>query len=130
MRFWVRGKFSVHPPDRIARKLISESGLAFDRQAFGATDLVLGKTPFPEMKKLHVTFLLLERLEHIQADSIWAHRASGVRGSLLRIVQQLEDGQELEGLEFEQLISHGFQILEKAAREKTLGSATRKKESS
>ena len=81
------------------------------------------------MKKSHVTFLLLERLEHISADSIWAHRASGVRGSLLRIIQQLEDGQELEGPEIEQLITHGFQILERAAREKTLGSVTGKKES-
>jgi hypothetical protein len=82
------------------------------------------------MKKSHVTFLLLERLERIPADSIWAHRASGVRGSLLRMLEQLEDGQEFESQELKQLISHGFQILENAAQEKTLGSLTGKKESS
>jgi len=74
--------------------------------------------------------LLLERLERIPADSIWAHQASGVRGSLLRMVQQLEDGQELEDQDMKRLISHGFQILERAAREKTLVSVTGKKESS
>jgi hypothetical protein len=74
--------------------------------------------------------LLLERLERIPADSIWAHQASGVRGSLLRMVQQLEDGQELEDQDMNRLISHGFQILERAAREKTLVSVTGKKESS
>jgi hypothetical protein len=82
------------------------------------------------MKKSHVTSLLLERLERIPADSIWAHQASGVRGSLLRMVQQLEDGQELEDQDMNRLISHGFQILESAAREKTLVSVTGKKESS
>jgi hypothetical protein len=74
--------------------------------------------------------LLLERLERIPADSIWAHQASGVRGSLLRMVQQLEDGQGLEDQDMKRLISHGFQILESAAREKTLVSVTGKKESS
>jgi len=82
------------------------------------------------MKNSHVTPLLLERLERIPADSIWAHQASGVRGSLLRMVQQLEDGQELEDQDMNRLISHGFQILESAAREKTLVSVTGKQESS
>jgi len=82
------------------------------------------------MKNSDVTSLLLERLERIPADSIWAHQASGVRGSLLRMVQQLEDGQELEDQDMNRLISHGFQILERAAREKTLVSVTGKKESS
>lgn len=82
------------------------------------------------MKNSDVTSLLLERLERIPADSIWAHQASGVRGSLLRMVQQREDGQELEDQDMKRLISHGFQILERAAREKTLVSVTGKKESS
>jgi hypothetical protein len=71
------------------------------------------------LKYIHVTSLLLERLERIPADSIWAHRASGLRGSLLAIVQQLEDGQPVEDPQIKQLIAYGFQILENAAREKT-----------
>jgi hypothetical protein len=70
------------------------------------------------MKSIHVTSLLLERLERIPSDSIWAHRASGLRGSLLAIVEQLEE-QSLEDPEVKRLISYGFQILENAARERT-----------
>jgi hypothetical protein len=81
------------------------------------------------MKNKPVSFLLLERLERISADSVWAHQASGVRGSLLKIVQELEQGQESENPELTRLVSYGFQILEKAAREKTALSITRKKES-
>ena len=82
------------------------------------------------MKNTSVTSLLSERLERIPADSIWAHRASGVRGSLLRMLQKLEDGEKLEDQDMKRLISRGFQILESAAREKTLISVTGKKESS
>ena len=71
------------------------------------------------MINMQVTYLLLERLERIPADSIWAHRASGVRGSLLTIVEQLEDGQQIEDPAINGLIAYGFQILENAAREKT-----------
>ena len=80
--------------------------------------------PFPRMKNALVTSLLLERLEHIPADSIWAHRASGVRGSLLRMLQNLENGEILEDQDVKRLISQGFDILESAAREKTLHRAT------
>ena len=71
------------------------------------------------MKNIHVMSLLLERLERIPADSVWAHRASGLRGSLLAIVEQSEEDQQTEDPEIERLIAYGFQILENAAREKT-----------
>jgi len=81
------------------------------------------------MKNKHVSFLLLERLERISADSTWAHQASGVRGSLLKMVQQLENDPQAQHPELMRLVSHGFEILEKAAREKTSLSITSKKES-
>ena len=62
--------------------------------------------------------LLLARLERISSDSIWAHRASGVRGSLLRMLEQLENDQQVEGPKLKRLISYGFQVLEGAAKEK------------
>jgi hypothetical protein len=71
------------------------------------------------MKNLYVTSLLLQRLERIPADSIWAHRASGVRGSLLKLTEKLEKGQEVEEPIMKFLISYGYQILERVAREKT-----------
>jgi hypothetical protein len=58
-------------------------------------------------------------LERLSADSVWAHRASGLRGSLLRTVDQIETGrsstQDLS--ELNRLVQLGFDILEKAARE-------------
>lgn len=82
------------------------------------------------MSSKHVSFLLLERLERIPADSIWAHHASGVRGSLLKMLQGREQGQQAEHPELVRLISYGFHILEKAARERTPSSFAGKKESS
>lgn len=80
------------------------------------------------MKNKSVSFLLLERLERISADSVWAHQASGVRGSLLNLAQQLENDQPVEHSEMMRLVTYGFEILEKAAREKTSSSIPGKKE--
>lgn len=58
--------------------------------------------------------MLIDRLERLSADSYWAHQASGVRGSLLRIV---EDGDQ-DSPQARALVERGFDFLEKAAREK------------
>ncbi len=63
---------------------------------------------------------LADRLEHLSADSIYAHRASGLRGSLLRYLERQEAGERLDAHEQEQLnelVEYGFEILELAARE-------------
>ena len=82
------------------------------------------------MKNNHVSYLLLDRLERIYADSIWAHQASGVRGSLMKMIQQMEDGEQVDHSAMMRLVSYGFQILEKAAREKTSLSSSSQKENS
>ena len=58
--------------------------------------------------------MLVARLERLSADSFWAHQASGVRGSLLRTI---ENGR-LESSDVDILVEMGFDYLEKAAREK------------
>ena len=68
--------------------------------------------------------LLLLRLARISADSAWAYKASGLRGSLLRCLDQLEAqaagqapasaGGVLE--QVDRLTDYGFEILEKVAR--------------
>lgn len=63
---------------------------------------------------------LAERLEHLSADSTYAHRASGLRGSLLRYWERLEAGERMDRecqSQLDQLVEYGFQILELAARE-------------
>lgn len=58
--------------------------------------------------------MLIDRLERLSADSFWAHQASGVRGSLLRI---LENGDQ-DSPRARVLLERGFDFLEKAAKEK------------
>ncbi len=62
--------------------------------------------------------MLLARLERVSVDSYWAHRASGVRGSLLRAVQALEAGEAVNPLAVQQVVEQGFRILERAAKER------------
>ena len=62
--------------------------------------------------------LLLARLERVSVDSYWAHRASGIRGGLLRTLEDLEKGELTAQANTNELISSAFTILTKAAREK------------
>ena len=64
---------------------------------------------------------LLARLERIPADSRWAHRASGVRGSLLVLSEDIENGKQVPRSELDRLMERGFFVLEKAAKEKGAG---------
>jgi hypothetical protein len=61
--------------------------------------------------------LLLPRLERISVDSYWAHRASGVRGALVKILEQMETGGAVDPVSVRMNISIGFEILKKAAEE-------------
>jgi hypothetical protein len=61
--------------------------------------------------------LLLPRLERISADSYWAHRASGVRGALLKMLEQMESGKPIDTVALKKNIAVSLEILAKAARE-------------
>lgn len=61
---------------------------------------------------------LLSRLERISADSSVAYRASGVRGSMLRMVEKMEEGRPVSGQDVKRVVEHGYFLLQKAAREK------------
>jgi acyl-coenzyme A thioesterase PaaI-like protein len=63
---------------------------------------------------------LAARLERLSADSTWAHRASGVRGSLLRWLDEYADNPAPTAGEQQQLdilVTRAFEILTQAARE-------------
>jgi hypothetical protein len=62
--------------------------------------------------------LLLTRLERVSVDSYWAHRASGIRGGLLRAIEDLEKGNPVGQTNVPELISSALNILTRAAREK------------
>jgi hypothetical protein len=61
---------------------------------------------------------LTERLERLSADSTYAHKASGLRGMLLRAMEGIESGHGgVNNKELGELVEYGFEILEKAAKE-------------
>lgn len=62
--------------------------------------------------------LMLSRLERISADSIWAHRASGIRGALLRLVETADAGRPVDQISLTTMMTQGLMILDQAAREK------------
>ena len=61
--------------------------------------------------------LLLARLERISVDSYWAHRASGVRGALTKLLGALETGEAIDPNSLQVNLAAGFEILQKAAEE-------------
>jgi hypothetical protein len=63
--------------------------------------------------------MLLPRLERISVDTYWAHRASGVRGALTKILEQMEMGRPIDPATLKMNISVGFEILKEAAAEYT-----------
>jgi len=65
---------------------------------------------------LQLIRMLTDRLERISADSVWAHRASGVRGALLRALDQLQNEETPNPGIFSQLIAVAMNILSHAAK--------------
>ncbi len=74
-------------------------------------------------KQVETARQLLSMLERLSADSYWAHQASGVRGSLLKRLEEIESKSGQAGFQDEDwqrlnaLIARGFNLLEKAAGE-------------
>ena len=61
--------------------------------------------------------LLTARLERLSVDSIWARRASGLRGSLIKALESVDSGEPVSTDHLDLLIENSFQILRNAARE-------------
>jgi hypothetical protein len=70
--------------------------------------------PEPDDKLIR---LLLARLERISVDSYWAHRASGVRGALTKLLGQIEMGEIVDPASLQTNLRIGFEILKHAAEE-------------
>lgn len=64
--------------------------------------------------------LLVMRLERLSADSTLAHRASGLRGSLLHFLERYEaDLTKIDQTELSKIVAAGYLILEQAAKRQT-----------
>ncbi len=71
------------------------------------------------MKKTDIKFLklLAYRLEHLSVDSLWARRASGLRGNIIKILAEIDAGKEVGASRIPPLIDRAFDVLEHAAQE-------------
>ena len=70
--------------------------------------------------RLELFRMIIQRLERLSADSRWSHTASGYRGSMLKLLDQLDRAGQVSAedrahLEF--LIDKGLELLTKAARD-------------
>jgi hypothetical protein len=60
--------------------------------------------------------LLATRLERLPVDSHFAHRASGLRGNTLKVLEEAKTG-EVASERLDLLIKYSFEFLREAARE-------------
>ena len=61
--------------------------------------------------------LMTERLERLSVDSHWARRASGLRGNMIKVLEEIDAEQEVEAARLNPLIERAFEVLRHAAQE-------------
>ena len=78
-------------------------------------------------RQIELLRLLIGRLEHLSADSHWARRASGLRGNMLKVLEEIDAGQNLAPERLDLLVDTAFDFLRRAAQEIPDLEALRKK---
>lgn len=61
--------------------------------------------------------LLAHRLERLNVDSLWARRASGTRGNIIKLIAEIEAEEKVDAARLRPLIDRAFKVLEHAAQE-------------
>ena len=61
--------------------------------------------------------LLARRLERLNVDSLWARRASGTRGNIIKVLGEIDAGREIDPARLKPLMERAFKVLEHAAQE-------------
>ena len=70
-----------------------------------------------ETGRTQLLHLLVARLERLSVDSHWARRASGLRGNILKALDQAEAGELVPAARLDLLIERAFDILRRAAQD-------------
>jgi hypothetical protein len=102
----------------LKQESVSFAHAAPHRYAAGSTLRFDRTDPMRSRENIQMLQMLLARLERVSVDSYWAHRASGVRGSLLRALELLEAGEGVSPAGMQSTVEQAFRILERAARER------------
>ena len=61
--------------------------------------------------------LLANRLERLSVDSLWARRASGLRGNIIKVLNEIDSGEDVKAERLSLLIERAFEVLRHAAQE-------------
>jgi len=61
--------------------------------------------------------LLITRLERLSVDSHWARRANGLRGNIVKILEEADSGMDVSVDRLELLTNAAFDILRRAAQD-------------
>jgi hypothetical protein len=61
--------------------------------------------------------LLTSRLERLSVDSHWARRANGIRGNIVKVLEEADSGQEVSVKRVDLLTDAAFDILRRAAQD-------------
>jgi hypothetical protein len=61
--------------------------------------------------------LLTARLERLSVDSHWARRASGLRGNIVKVLEEAGSGKTVSAARLDLLTNAAFDILQRAAQD-------------
>jgi hypothetical protein len=70
-----------------------------------------------ENQPIELLRLLAVRLERLSVDSRWARRASGMRGNIIKILEQADAGKPVAARRLGMLTDSAFEILRQAAQD-------------
>ena len=68
-------------------------------------------------QQIELLRLLASRLERLSVDSHWARRASGLRGNIIKIIEQADNGEPITQRRLDLLTDNAFEILRQAAED-------------
>ena len=80
-------------------------------------DIVAESRKIVQESDLQLLKLLAHRLERLNVDSLWARRASGLRGNIIKILAKIDAGKEVNANRIPPLIDRAFEVLTHAAQE-------------
>jgi hypothetical protein len=66
---------------------------------------------------LQLLRLLTVRLERLSVDSHWARRASGLRGNIIKVLEEADAGETISVARLDLLTGSAFDILRRAAQD-------------
>jgi len=70
-----------------------------------------------QIQRIDLLRLLAGRLERLSADSHWARRASGLRGNIIKVLEETEATIEVPDKRLDLLIDAAFDLLRRAAHD-------------